>query len=152
MFAKSDVEFYKCSNKCSGLTGFSDVGGGCLYFKRISQYNGLEFWFTCVKRHQKWTKMTLFYCWVKQAGDTRIPLPRQSLGHPQKNCRLQSWTLYKSGDCRWISITILCVSFTNSATVSRLTWTSPTLQSADWPISRQYHQPQMRKRVPHPEV
>ena len=37
-----------------------------------------------------------------------------------KNCRLQSWTLYKSGDCRWISITILCVSFTNSATIGRL--------------------------------
>ena len=37
-----------------------------------------------------------------------------------KNCRLQSWTLYKSADCRWISITILCVSFTNSATAGRL--------------------------------
>ena len=36
------------------------------------------------------------------------------------NCRLQSWTLYKSANCRWISITILCVSFTNSATVRRL--------------------------------
>ena len=35
---------------------------------------------------------------------------------------------------------------------SRQTWTSPTLQSADWPISRQYHQPQMRKRVSYPEV
>ena len=35
-----------------------------------------------------------------QAGDTRIPLPRKSLGHLQKNCRLQSWTLYKSADCR----------------------------------------------------
>ena len=37
-----------------------------------------------------------------------------------KNCRLQSWTLYKSADCRWASTTILCVSFTNSATVGRL--------------------------------
>ena len=37
-----------------------------------------------------------------------------------KNCRLQSWTLYKSADCRWISLTKLCVSFTNSATVGRL--------------------------------
>ena len=37
-----------------------------------------------------------------------------------KNCRLQSWTLYKSEDCRWISITILYVSFTNLATVGRL--------------------------------
>ena len=37
-----------------------------------------------------------------------------------KNCRLQSWTSYKSADCRWISITILCVSFTNSATGGRL--------------------------------
>ena len=37
-----------------------------------------------------------------------------------KNCRLQSWTLYKSADCRRISTTILCVSFTNSATVVRL--------------------------------
>ena len=55
-----------------------------------------------------------------QAGDTCIPLPRKSLWTPTKNCRLQSWTLYKSADCRWISITILCVSFTNSATVSRL--------------------------------
>ena len=27
---------------------------------------------------------------------------------------------------------------------SRQSWTSPTLQSADWPISRQYHRPQMR--------
>ena len=33
---------------------------------------------------------------------------------------LQSWTLYKSADCRWMSITILCVSFTNSATVGSL--------------------------------
>ena len=31
-----------------------------------------------------------------QAGDTRIPLPRKSLWTPQKKCRLQSWTLYKS--------------------------------------------------------
>ena len=31
-----------------------------------------------------------------------------------------NWTLYKSADCRWISITILCVSFTNSATVGSL--------------------------------
>ena len=36
-----------------------------------------------------------------------------------RNCRLQSWTLHKSADCRWISITILYVSFTNSATVRR---------------------------------
>ena len=49
-----------------------------------------------------------------------VPLPCKSLGHPQKKCRLQSWTLYKSADCRWISITILCISFTNSATVGRL--------------------------------
>ena len=35
---------------------------------------------------------------------------------------------------------------------SQQTWTSPTLQSADWPISRQYHRPQMRKRVSYPEV
>ena len=55
-----------------------------------------------------------------QAGDTRITLPRKSVWTPQKNCRLQSWTLYKSADCRWISITKLCVSFTNSATVARL--------------------------------
>ena len=57
---------------------------------------------------------------LSQAGDTRIPLPRKPLWTLQKNCRLQSWTLYKSADCRWISITILCVSFTNSATVERL--------------------------------
>ena len=31
-------------------------------------------------------------------------------------------------------------------------WTSPTLQSADWPISRQYHRPQVLKRVSYPEV
>ena len=37
-----------------------------------------------------------------------------------KNCRLQSWTLYKSADCRRASTTILCVSFTNSVTVRRL--------------------------------
>ena len=55
-----------------------------------------------------------------QAGDTRTPLPRKSLWTLTKNCRLQSWTLYKSGNCRWISIAILCVSFTNSATVGRL--------------------------------
>ena len=35
---------------------------------------------------------------------------------------------------------------------SRKTWTSPTLQSADWPISRQYHRPQVRKTVSYPEV
>ena len=38
--------------------------------------------------------------WLEQAGDTRIPLPRKSLWTPQKNCRLQSWTLYESVDCR----------------------------------------------------
>ena len=32
------------------------------------------------------------------------------------------------------------------------TWTSPTLQSADWPISRQYYWPQVRQRVSYPEV
>ena len=37
-----------------------------------------------------------------------------------KNFLLQSWTLHKSADCRWISITILCVSFTSSATVGSL--------------------------------
>ena len=52
-------------------------------------------------------------------GDTCIPLPRKLLWTPQKIVD-QSWTLYKSADCRWISITILCVSFTNSATVGRL--------------------------------
>ena len=52
--------------------------------------------------------MTLVYLYHVIAVDTT------------KNCRLQSWTLYKSADCRWISITILCVSFTNSATVGRL--------------------------------
>ena len=35
---------------------------------------------------------------------------------------------------------------------SRQTWTSPTLQSVDCPISRQYHRPQMRKRVSYPKV
>ena len=35
---------------------------------------------------------------------------------------------------------------------SRETLKSPTLQSADWPISRQYYRPQMRKRVSYPEV
>ena len=35
---------------------------------------------------------------------------------------------------------------------SRETWTSPTLQSADWPISRQYYRSQVRKRVSYPEV
>ena len=57
---------------------------------------------------------------LSQAGDTRIPLPRKSLGALTTNCRLQSWTLYKSSDCRWISITILCVRFTTSAIVGRL--------------------------------
>ena len=32
------------------------------------------------------------------------------------------------------------------------TWASPTLQSADWPISRQYYWPQVRQRVYYPEV
>ena len=35
---------------------------------------------------------------------------------------------------------------------SRQTWTSLTLQSADWPISRQYYWPQMRKRMFYPKV
>ena len=35
---------------------------------------------------------------------------------------------------------------------SRQTWTSLTLQSADWPISRQYYRPQMRKRMFYPKV
>ena len=35
---------------------------------------------------------------------------------------------------------------------SRQSWTSPTLQFANWPISRQYHRPQMCKRVSYPEV
>ena len=55
-----------------------------------------------------------------QAGDTLIPFTTQIAGTTTKNCRLQSWSLNKSADCRWISITILCVSFTNSATVGRL--------------------------------
>ena len=56
----------------------------------------------------------------------------------------------KVADCRWFSITILCVSFYKFS--DRLqTWKSPTLQSTDWPISRQYHRPQMRKRVSYPE-
>ena len=54
-------------------------------------------------------------------------------------------------DCRWISITIHRVSFSQFSD-SRKTWTSPTLQLADWPISRQYYRPQMRKRVSYPEV
>ena len=51
---------------------------------------------------------------------TLVYLYYVNLWGTHKNCRLQSWTLYKSADCRWISITILCVSFTNSATVDRL--------------------------------
>ena len=35
---------------------------------------------------------------------------------------------------------------------SRQTWTSLTLQSVDWPISRQYYWPQMRKRMFYPKV
>ena len=35
---------------------------------------------------------------------------------------------------------------------SRQNWTSLTLQSADWPISRQYQRPQMRKRISYPKV
>ena len=35
---------------------------------------------------------------------------------------------------------------------SQKTWTSPTLQSADWPISRQYYRPQVRQRVSYPEI
>ena len=35
---------------------------------------------------------------------------------------------------------------------SQENWASPTLQSADWPISRQYHRAQVRKRVSYPEV
>ena len=35
---------------------------------------------------------------------------------------------------------------------SRETWISPTLQSADLPISRQYYWAQVRKRVSYPEV
>ena len=35
---------------------------------------------------------------------------------------------------------------------SRQDWTCLTLQSADWPISRQYHRPQMRKRMSYPKV
>ena len=31
-------------------------------------------------------------------------------------------------------------------------WTSPTLQSTDWTISRQYHWPRVCKRVSYPEV
>ena len=67
-----------------------------------------------------------------QADDTRIPLPRKSLWTLQKNCRLQSWTLYKSADCRWISIAIPCVSFTNSATVERL----EQVQLCNWLIDQ----------------
>ena len=52
-------------------------------------------------------------------SNTRVPVSRTwSILFP--NCRLHSWTLYKSADCRWPSTTILCVSFTNSATVGRL--------------------------------
>ena len=57
---------------------------------------------------------------LSQAGDTRIPLPRKIAGALTTNCRLQSWTLCKSSDCLWISITILRVRFTTSAIVGRL--------------------------------
>ena len=47
-------------------------------------------------------------------------IPITNLTIDWKCLLLQSWTLYKSADCRWMSITILCVSFTNSATVGSL--------------------------------
>ena len=85
-----------------------------------------------------------------QAGDTRIPLPRKSLWTPQKLsiAKLDS-----------VQVCGLSLNFYNNTlrkfykfSDSRETWTSPTLQSADWPISRQYHRPQMCKRVSYPEV
>ena len=68
-------------------------------------------------------KVTVYVCkhvHFKQAGDTRIPLPRESLWTSQEivDCKVGLCTSLR--DCRWISITILYVSFTNSATVRRL--------------------------------
>ena len=56
----------------------------------------------------------------RQAGDTRIPLPRKLLGHPQKiiDCKVGLCTSLQT--VAEFSITILCVSFRNSATVVRL--------------------------------
>ena len=53
-------------------------------------------------------------------------------GTHAKNCWLQDWTLYKSADCRWISIAILYVSFRNSATVGRLV----QVQSCNRPVDQ----------------
>ena len=57
-------------------------------------------------------------CYFNQAGDNTFTT--WIAVDTTRNCRSQSWTLHKSADCRWISITILYVSFTNSATVRRL--------------------------------
>ena len=61
--------------------------------------------------------LTMVNSELSQAGDTRIYHINRWDTHKKL---LQSWTLYKSADCRWISVAILCVSFTNSATVGRL--------------------------------
>ena len=74
--------------------------------------------------HSVWRSWTHFVCvcfgiWVKRV--TLVYLYHVNRCGHHKNCRLQSnWTLYKSADCRWISTTKLCVSFTNSATLRRL--------------------------------
>ena len=85
-----------------------------------------------------------------QAGDTRIPLPRKSLWTPQK---------LSTAKLDFVQVCGLSLNFYNNTLCkfykfsdSRKTWTSPTLQSADWPISRQYHRPQVLKRVSYPEV
>ena len=91
-------------------------GVDCNFHVIIAQKTTRAWWLWF---YEKNATHAVVYPGYRQASDTRIPLPRKSLGHPQKIVDLQSWTLYKSADCRWISITILCVSFTNSATVGR---------------------------------
>ena len=85
----------------------------------FSTQTGLSFSFL-ISRKLSFVSRSLQSSSLYQAGDTCIPLPRKFFVDTTKNCRLQSWTLYKSADCRWISITILYVSFTNSATLGRL--------------------------------
>ena len=85
-----------------------------------------------------------------QAGDTRIPLPCKSLGHSHKI------VVCKVGLCTSLRIVTEFLNKTlrkfYTFSDSRQTWTSLTLQSADWPISRQHHRPQMRKREFYPGV
>ena len=121
--------FMRWKMKCSIQRGEAELNGifhlspneNICSIARMRKHSLFLFYITCTKIQvlkqiwkKKHCKMILASGWHSYTFTTWIAVDTT------RNCRLQSWTLHKSADCRWISITILYESFTNSATVRRL--------------------------------